>query len=336
VRGKFNTAVSFIHSAEAVSRVKMLMERERPDIAHLHNIYHQLTPAIIPILKKYGSKVVMTLHDYKLICLSYTALMNNGQICTACDGKHFLKPFISNCQGGWTQGLLLSAEALWHKWHKSYDGVDLFISPSRFLAGLAGRRVPADKIRVLRNGIDCDDYQPHYNDHGYALYFGRLSGEKGIETLLQAYAQMDKGLRLKVVGTGPLEEKLRTSYHAAEFLGYKTGQELKDIVANAAFIVVPSEWYENCSMVVLEAMALGKPVIGSRVGGIPEQIEDGESGLLFEMGNAAELAEKMKMLADNPERRIRMGKAARRKLLNDFALSSHCDELLKIYNKLMD
>ena len=106
-------------------------------------------------------------------------------------------------------------------------------------------------------------------------------------------------------------------------------------MANAGFVVVPSEWFENCSMVVLESMALGKPVIGSRIGGIPEQVEDGKSGLLFEMGNIHELAEKMKTLSENPKIRIDMGKAARKKLEAEYSLSNHCDELLDIYNELL-
>lgn len=333
--GKIKTAFSFIHSAEAVSKLKKLAARERPDIAHLHNIYHQLTPSIIPVIKKNGVKVVLTLHDCKVICPSYLALRDK-QICIECEGKYFVKPIITNCQKSRMQALLLALEAYWHKWRGSYDAVDLFLSPSKFLAGLVAKRIPSEKIVILHNGIDCNDYQPNYRDNGYALYFGRLSEEKGTETLLQAHGKMKRDFPLKVVGTGPLEEKLRASYPAAEFLGYKTGQELKDIVANAAFVVVPSECYENCSMVVLEAMAFGKPVIGSKIGGVPEQIEDGVSGYLFEMGNATELAEKMKILADNPEIRITMGKAARQKLVKEYALSNHCDELLGIYNKLLN
>jgi glycosyltransferase involved in cell wall biosynthesis len=121
----------------------------------------------------------------------------------------------------------------------------------------------------------------------------------------------------------------------ADFLGYRTGQELESLIANAAFVVVPSNSFENCSMVVLESMALGKPVIGSRVGGIPEQIEDGKTGFLFEMGNVGELAEKMKLLMANKDLRVKMGHAARFKLEREFSLDAHCEKLLDIYNKLL-
>jgi len=325
---------AFVHSPVAVRNIKQLVKQEKPEIAHLHNIYHQLTPSIIPVLKNHGVKVVLTLHDSKLICPNYLALKDN-EICTECCGRFFWKPLTTKCQGTHAQGLLLAAEAFFHKCRGSYDDVDLFISPSQFMSDLSSMRVPAEKIRVLNNGIDINEYQPASNDEGYGLYFGRLSKEKGIETLLQAYRMVNGTFPLKIIGKGPLEEKLRMSYADAEFLGYKTGDELKSFVANAGFVVVPSECFENCSMVVLESMALGKPVIGSRIGGIPEQVEDGKSGLLFEMGNIPELAEKMKALSENPKIRIDMGKAARKKLEAEYSLSNHCDKLLDIYNELL-
>jgi len=332
--GKLKTGLSFIHSKEAVRQLERLIARAQPDIAHLHNIYHQLTPSIIPVLKQHGVKVVLTLHDYKLICPSYLAL-HGDTICTACDGRHFWKPLVRNCQNSRAKEILLALEAYFHKWRGSYKAVDLFLAPSQFLADLASRRVSGEKIRVLRNGIDTDDFQPNYADQGYALYFGRISREKGIETLLAAHSGIDSKLPLKIAGTGPLFESLSTRFPKAEFLGYKTGEELKTSIANAAFVVVPSEWYENCSMTVLEAMAFGKPVIGSRIGGIPEQVEDNQTGLLFKMGNRAELAEKMEHLAARPELRTAMGAAARLKLEEQYSLVRHNEELLKMYNHLL-
>jgi glycosyltransferase involved in cell wall biosynthesis len=331
---KLKTAVSFVHSSEAVAKLTKLLKKERPDIAHLHNIYHQLTPSIIPVLKQHGVKVVLTLHDCKLICPSYLALCGD-EICTACDGRFFWNPITLNCQGSRGKGVLLAVEAFFHKWRKSYEGVDLFLAPSRFLADLVSRRVGKDKIRVLRNGIDSNAFQPNYADRGYALYFGRLSKEKGVETLLAAHKGISSEVPLKIVGTGPLLESLQVRFPMAEFLGYKSGEELNELIRNAAFVVVPSEWYENCSMVVLEAMAFGKPIIGSRIGGIPEQVEDGETGFLFEMGKVTELAEKMLALAADKELRLRMGRAAREKLERDYSLAAHCERLLDIYSELL-
>ena len=330
---KLKTAVSFIHSGEAVRNLEKLLERDRPDVAHLHNIYHQLTPSIITVLKKHGVKTVLTLHDYKLICPSYLAL-NNGRLCTVCDGRAFWKAVTCHCQGSRMQELLFMGEGLWHLWQRSYEAVDIFIAPSRFLVDLTGRRIPRGKIRLLRNGINFDKYSSYYADKGYALYFGRLSNEKGIRTLLEAHNKLNSLIPLKVVGTGPLAESLQSAYPDVQFIGYKTGTELNDLIREAAFVVVPSECYENCSMSVLEAMAYGKAVIGSNLGGLPEQIEDGASGLLFEPGNAHDLTEKMARLIQDKVLRQDMGRAGRKIIEEKFSLHEHGKKLISIYKQL--
>lgn len=327
---KLKSGARFIHSKEAVDKIERLILEERPDIAHLHNIYHQITPSIIPVLKRHKVKVVLTLHDGKLVCPSYL-MLNKGETCTACGGRHFWKPVAKGCQGSITRELLLMFEAYWHKWKGSYDGVDVFIAPSQFIGDLISQRVPRKKIRVLHNGINVDEFVSRNNDEGYGLYFGRLSKEKGVETLLEAHKTLGNGLALKLVGTGPMEDELRSMYPEAEFLGYKEGDQFRDIISQCAFVVVPSEWYENCPMVVLEAMAMGKPVVGSRIGGIPEQIEDGKTGLLFDMGNASELGKKMKLLSENPSMRLELGRAARKKLEAEYSLKDHCQGLLELY-----
>lgn len=232
--------------------------------------------------------------------------------------------------------LLLAVEAYWHKWRKTYEDVDLFLTPSQFLANLISNRIASEKIRILHNGVDTDCCPPTFSDEGYyALYFGRLSREKGIFTLLQAHEQVAERVPLKIVGTGELEEELRIRYPDVTFLGRKTGEELFDVVANAAFVIVPSECYENCSMAILEAMAFGKPVIASRLGGIPEQINDGETGMLFENGNAVELAEKMDLLFSDVRLREQLGRAARRKVEKEYALVDHNRQLLTIYTNIL-
>jgi len=327
-------AAKMIHSREAISKLTKLIEKETPDLAHLHNIYHQLTPSIIPLLKKHSVRVLVTLHDGKLICPSYNMLCK-GQICVDCGGTSFWKPALKNCDGSRLQGVLLTLEAYWHKWVKSYDHVDRFLVPSRFLSQLVSQRISKDKITVLPNGVDTNKYTPNFDDRGYALYFGRISSEKGIETLLQAHGVFNGKKVLKVVGTGPLMKDLQGRYRDAKFLGYKSGNNLLETIGNSAFVVVPSEWYENCSMVVLEAMAMGKPVIGSRIGGIPEQIEEDETGLLFEPGNVEDLRNKMVFLWDNKKIRKDMGRAARARLENEFSLDEHCSKLLKIYKETL-
>lgn len=331
---KIRNGLSFIHSPTAVKNIEQLITKEKPDIAHLHNIYHQLTPSIIPILKKHGIKVVLTLHDCKLTCPSYLAL-SRKKICTRCEGKKFWKPFTTNCQNSLSRGFLLSVEALYHQYRRSYDGVDLFLTPSRFFAELTTQRIAPERIRTLHNGIDIDKYQANYDNQGYAIYLGRISKEKGIETLLKASRKLAGKSNLKIIGVGPLLTQLSLKYPEAEFMGFHSGPKLRELIGNATYVVVPSEWYENCSMVVLEAMAMGKPVIGSRIGGIPEQIEDGKTGFLVEMGNVEELAQKMDILDSQAELRKEMGRAGRLKLEQEYSLTDHERQLLKIYSELL-
>ena len=335
LKSKLAQGVKFIHSLEAVNKISALAAKEKPDIAHLHNIYHQLTPSIIPALKKHGAKVVMSLHDGKLICPAYL-MLNQGGICTNCSDGSFWRPFATNCQKAIGRGLLFMLEAYWHKWARSYEQVDLFLTPSFFLKELVSKTLPARRIQVLRNGVELTSFEAVSDDQGYALYLGRLSREKGLETLGEAHKRVETSVPLKVVGTGPLEEKLRMHYPMVEFLGYKTGAELKNILAHCALVVIPSEWYENCSMVVLEAMAMGKPVIGSKVGGIPEQVDDGKTGLLFEMGNADDLAKKMEMLMRDCGLRRKMGEAARRKVEQEYSFAMHGETLIQIYRSLLN
>jgi len=278
-------------------------------------------------------KVVMTLHDYKLICPAYS-MLDHDRICSDCAGKNFWKAIINNCQGSLAHSALLSLESYWHRWRKSYDGVDVFIAPSQFMASMASLRIPERKLRVVKNGVETDSVMPSYDDDGYALYLGRLSREKGLQTLLESHAMIKEKIPLKIVGTGPLMPKDKQDGQP-EFLGYRTGKDLQDIIARSSFVVVPSECNENCSMAVLEAMAHGKPVIGTRIAGIPEQIEDGQTGLLFNMGNAAELADKMIALALDKDMRKAMGQAARAKVERDYSFSEHGKKLLDCYQDLL-
>lgn len=335
LKERLKTAFSFIHSKEAVAKIIKLVDAEKPDIAHLHNIYHQLTPSIIPALKKRGIKVVLTLHDTKLICPNYLSLCGEA-ICDECNGKQFYKAAIRNCQSSTIKSALLVLEAYYHKLMHSYEGVDRFIAPSRFLAEkIESGRPELGSVSVLHNGIDTEAIQPTWGDNGYILYLGRLSKEKGVPMLLKAHQSLKTKHPLKVVGTGPLLEPLSKRYPDVVFTGFKNGDELANLIADSSCVVVPSEWYENCSMVVLEAMAYGKPVIGSRIGGIPEQIKDGVTGCLFTMGDAEELASKLTMVMADRDLRIRMGRAARQRLEDKYSLDAHNEGLMRIYHEVL-
>ncbi len=332
---RLKQAISFIHSTEAVSRFSDLMTNVSPHIVHFHNIYHQLTPSIISVARKNKAKTILTLHDYKLICPGYR-MLNRNRICDRCYPNRFLQPLFTNCQGSIRNSLVLSAEFLWHFWKRSYDHIDIFISPSRFLASAIGRRIPPRKIRVVTNGIDVNSYPEQSGDKGYALYFGRISEEKGLPTLLRAHRILSNRLDLIIAGTGPIEDHLRNTFPQANFYGYTSGAELVRLIADAAFVVVPSEYYENCSMAVLEAMACEKPVIASRIGGLPEQIEHGKTGFLFKKGNVAELVHYMDVLSSNPQFRHQMGRAARHKCKSEYSQDRHFSDIARIIDQLVE
>jgi glycosyltransferase involved in cell wall biosynthesis len=195
-------------------------------------------------------------------------------------------------------------------------------------------RFPRERVTVLYNGVDTDEFMPRPEEgNDYALFMGRLIPEKGLVTL--AEAQRGSGIRVVAAGTGPLAESLRRDYSGLEFVGHKSGDALRKLVERASFIVVPSILQENCPMVVLEAMAAGKAVIASRNGGIPELVDEGKTGLLFEVGNADELRTKMRILASDAALRAEMGRAARAKVKIDFSINKHNEQLLRIYESVI-
>ena len=192
----------------------------------------------------------------------------------------------------------------------------------------------------IPNFVQVESFVPNYDSENYFIYFGRLSEEKGIRTLIKA---MEKNWKTKllVVGDGVLKNELKK--YAEDkgltniiFTGYKSGDELNDLIRNAMFTIVPSECYENCPMAILESFAMGKPVIGSNIGGIPELISDGFDGLLFEPGNTMDLRDKMLYLSNNPGKIKEMGKQGREKVEKLYNIELHYQKINKIYQKLLN
>ena len=275
---KIGPALSLVHSREAVSKIAALIDKMRPDLMHCHNVYHQITPSIISVAKSRGIPVVLTLHDFKPVCPVYLRL-RAGLPCSLCLDGEFRQVLMNRCAGGIGASALLYAEAAIQRWLGSYEKVDRFLAPSRFMRDSALHRFRSEQVELLYNGVDTAKMEVSTRDEGYVLYLGRLSREKGVEILLRAHEAAGTW-DLVVAGTGPLARGLQTRYPNARFVGQLSGQALKASIGGASVIVVPSEWYENCPMSVLEAMAYGKPVVASRIGGIPELVVDGETGLL--------------------------------------------------------
>ncbi len=328
---KLKSVASLIRSKEAVDNIVRLIRDEAPDVVHCHNIYHQLTPSIISAATRLRTPVVLTLHDYKPVCPVYTQL-SNGEVCNSCSDGKFETLLSKRCaDGSLGKSALLWAEARFHALAGSYHKVSRFIAPSMFMRDAVARRFGDDKVVHIANGIDASRIAVSSQDDGYVLYLGRLSAEKGVATLLKAHAAENGAWRLVVAGTGPLLQDYQASYPAAEFPGYLSGDDLAEVIRKAAMVVVPSEWNENSPLSILEAMAYGKPVVASRIGGIPELVRHGKTGLLFTPKNHEELGIGIRTLLSNAERRASMGAKARETVEKHHSLEAHGAALLALY-----
>jgi glycosyltransferase involved in cell wall biosynthesis len=329
-------ALSLIHSRDATRKIASLIKAEQPDILHCHNIYHQLTPSIIGVASRLNIPVVLTLHDYKTVCPVYTQLCR-GVPCTKCSNGRFESVLRERCaEGSVARSALLWLEARYHAAKRSYQRVDTFVAPSLFMRDAVAPRLGADKVVHIPNGIDASRIVPRDGDDGYVLYLGRLSREKGIETLLRAHAEDAYAWRLLIAGTGPLLDELRSRHPRAEFTGHLAGEALSAVLGNASIVVVPSEWHENSPVSVLEAMAHAKPIVASRIGGIPELVRDGTTGLLFEHGKSRDLSLRLSALLKDGDLRRRLGRNARRIVETDFSLRKHGETLVSLYGRLAE
>ena len=337
VRTTPKTVAKTVYSIESRRKMEALLQAERPDLAHVHLISHQISPSILPVLKRFGIPVVQTVHEYKRVCPSAQLYIHHkGEICERCLGGNYLHAIAQRCVKGSLAGSTLAAAAQYvHRWSGLYDNqIDRYIAPSRFMARkLAEGGVDASSVRVLPYVLNLDGYAPRHAPGDYALFFGRVSPEKGIDTLLHAMKSLPS-LPLRIVGEGParpaLEEIARkNALTQVEFCGYRDGDELKELIRNAAFVVVPSVWLDNSPLVIYEAYALGKPVIASDIGGIPELVEPEVTGLLVPPGDPAALAEAMRHLAQEPARIEAMGRRARERI--EGICASHYAGLMEIY-----
>lgn len=333
------SSARILYSFQARRKIGEIIAAEKPDIAHLHNIYHQISPSILHTLKKNNIPIVMTLHDYKLVCGSYL-LLAAGKICEACKGGKYYCCFLKKCEKDSRLKSFLDTLEMYlhHKILHIYKLVDVFISPSKFLKLKIEEMGFRGKIIVLPNFINLNDYQPVY---GYQeksiIYVGRLSGEKGIISLARAVKGL--GVKLKIIGEGYLDKILRQivedeKLKNVELLGYRSGEDLKEEIKKSMFLVLPSEWYENSPRVILEAFALGKPILGAKIGGVSELIKNNETGLTFESGNVKDLRLKISFLIDNPNLIIEMGRNARQLVEREFNQEIYYQKLQEAYAQL--
>ncbi len=311
------------------SRFLALFDDFKPQIVHLGNIHSQLSPVIAEAAKKKGAHIVWTMHDYKLLCPRYDCLRPGAGNCELCfkDKKNVLK--YACMKNSRAASMIAYLEAV--KWSASRLGLctDAYICPSRFmLSKMQQGGFEAEKLHYLCNFIDPSSCQrDNYSEReDYYCYVGRLSEEKGIKTLVQVASELP--YKLKVLGDGPLRQSLLPSDNI-EYLGRKAWTEVKDIVGKSRFVVVPSEWYENNPLSIIEALSLGTPVLGARIGGIPELIDDW-SGACFESGSRANLKEQLQSMFGRSFDYERIASLSQHR----FSSRNYYSQLMELYQQL--
>ncbi len=331
-----------VFSIDAKRKIEELIEDEKPDIAHLQNIHHHITPSIFYSLKKNKIPIVWTLHDFVLICPN-TSFLINGRICERCKKVRYFWPALIKCKkNSFLASLMAGLETTIHRLMRINDLVDIFIAPSEFLRNkLIEYGFDEKRIVSLNNFANIEITENINKDNGYYLYIGRLSFEKGIKTLIDAALMANSGT-LKIIGEGPLKEEMvsytktrRGGKAGIEFLGHKSHDEVIRFLKGARFLVLPSECYENFPYSVIEAFACGKPVIASRLGGIPELVKNWQTGLLFTPGDVENLSLKIRFLMKHPDKARAIGENARGFVKERLTKERHYEELMKVYSGLL-
>lgn len=341
---QINFSSSFADKVKAFKRIlgkgdivksfNRVLSEFNPDVVHLHNIHSYLSPVVAELAKKFGAKVVWTLHDYKLICPAYACRLPNGDNCELCVTGN-LSVIKHRCMKGSTlQSFIADVEARYWNKHRLIPCADTFIMPSNFMHTMMHKAgYPEKKLITLCNFIDPIKLQTILNiginseREDYFCYIGRLSVEKGVESLLEAAHRAN--IKLKIAGNGPLKEQLQAKYASNKnicFLGHLAPEDTAKLLINAKCSIMPSVCYENNPLGVIESLCAGTPVIGANIGGIPELI-DSDSGQTYTSGNIEELTELMQRFNSNEFDNTSISSAS----IERFSPQSHYKKLLKIY-----
>lgn len=333
---KLVKATKVVYSFEAQRKLRRLIADRSPDVAHIHNIYHHLSPSILPVLKEAGIPAVMTAHDLKIACPNNKMLDASG-VCERCKGGRYHNVVSRRCvQDSFSASAIVAIESALHGWLRTYRrNLDRIVVPSRFFIDkFAEWGWDREGFVHIPNFVDADRLEPAFAPGKYLIYFGRLAREKGLLTLVHAVSRAN--VPLVMVGTGPIEAELKVLTARLDapihFAGYRTGAELHALIRDSRASVLPSEWYENSPISVLESMALGKPVIGARIGGIPEMVRDMETGWLFDSGSVDSLEATLRKVNDFSDRDIaRFGKRGRSLVETEFNREKYVASMLDVY-----
>jgi len=336
---KLSKGAGAIYSTDAARRIGALIAKTRPQVAHAHNIYHHLSPSVLVEAHRRSVPVVLTLHDLKLICPAYK-MHTQGAICEDCRGGALRNVIKNRCiKNSTAMSALVWLESTIHRSLNLYStSVTRFVVPSRFfLAKFIEWGFDTSRFVHIPNSVDVDALLCDQDPGEAFVYAGRLVPEKGVATLIEAAARAR--VRLRIVGTGPEETRLRRLAAElggeVEFTGYLTGSPLRAAIASARAVVVPSEWYENAPISVMEASAMGRCVVGANIGGIPELIREDETGFTFASGNINALVEALTKVQRLSVATLRsMGLAGREWMRAEFAPAAYFDRMSGLYQEI--
>lgn len=335
---RLRAPLDIIWNARSRREFSSLLRAERPDVVHVHNTYFMISPSIFAACQEAGVPVVQTLHNYRLFCPN-AVFFRDGKACEDCRESGLWQGIRHACyHGARLDTTVVAAMIKLNRAFGTWPGkVDEFIALTRFSRRkLVEGGLPAQRVTVKPNFVDPDPGQGG-GTRDHALFVGRLSPEKGVPTLLEAWSRLDRPVPLKIAGSGPEQRALqeqaqRDGLRNVEFLGHVPRERTMELLRGARFLVFPSVWYEGFPMTICEAFACGTPVICSRMGAMEELVEDNGTGLHFGPGNAQGLAAKVSWAWDHPDEMRRMGLAARREFEEKYTAEKNHPLLVEIYN----
>ena len=319
----------------------------KPDIIHLNNFQRQLSSSVVFAAYDKKIPVVFTAHDVQAICPAITMLDYNGNVCEKCIGGDYNNCVKNKCnKGSMLKSIIGAHEGEYYRKNNIYkDMINYIITPSKFYKKQFIKDGYDEKnVIAIHNFINVDEYNLETENENYALYSGRLTKEKGIINLIEAFKKLlddreikNKDFKLYIAGDGPCKEEIEKDINDNKLndkiilLGYLKQDELKEYTRKASFIVVPSIWYENCPYSILETQAIGKAIIGSNIGGIPELVEDGKNGYTYKYDDIDELKEKMKKLFNDKELANEFGANAKEYAREEYDKNKYYEKIMRIY-----
>lgn len=339
---KISNVKNFIYNDTSYKNLLEYVDRVKPDVAHVHLFMGGGTVSILKALNERGVPIVHSAHDYRLICPAAVLLDKNNNICELCKDGFYFRSTIRNCSltKSYSSSFMLSMDAYFREIYLSpLNLINHIIFVSNFSKA---KHIEFNDKYALKSSViynfskNLKSIKKHSFIRGdYFIYFGRLSREKGLSTLIESACKIN--INLKIVGDGPLyNEYKKLNYNNIEFLGFKQGRKLSELVLNSSFVIVPSEVYENNPLTIIESYFLGKPVIGSRIGGIPEIVEDGDTGYLFETKSLKDLTKKIKFSKTITDKEyLRLSNNAMKFAKMNFDSKKHYTQLIEIYKSLV-